>query len=107
LVIPLICAAANSPDLAQAKRKIKRILKFLSELLGSGNFFGGENLSLGDIVAGNNILLINKLGFDLNQFTPINLWCDRLMEREPWQQTQPNDKQIAVFKGTVQNLIKS
>jgi hypothetical protein len=34
------------------------------------------------------------------------LKCDRLMEREAWQQTQPNDEQIEIFKQTVQELIK-
>jgi glutathione S-transferase len=32
--------------------------------------------------------------------------CDRLMEREIWQQTQPNDEQVAIFKQTVQKLIQ-
>ena len=107
LVIPLIGAAANSPELAKAKRKIKRILKFLTELLGDDRYFGGESLSLGDIVAGNNILLVNKLGFDLSQFTQIKRYCDRLMRREAWKQTQPNDEQVAIFKQTVQKLIES
>ena len=105
LVIPLI--GKNSPKLAQTKRKIKRILKFLSELLGKDNYFGGDRLSLGDIVAGNSILLLGKLGFDLSQFETINRWCDRLMHREAWQQTQPNDEQVAIFKQTVQKLIES
>lgn len=106
LVIPLISEIENSPKLAQAKRKIKRILKFLAELLGDDNYFGGDHLSLGDIVAGNNIILVNKLGFDISQNNKIELWCDRLMEREVWQQTQPNDEEVAIFKQTVQKLIQ-
>ena len=75
--------------------------------MGDDRYFGGESLSLGDIVVGNNILLVNKLGFDLNQFSKIDRWCDRLMQREAWQQTQPNDEQVAIFKQTVQKLIES
>ena len=29
------------------------------------------------------------------------------MHRESWQQTQPNDEQVAMFKQTVLNLIES
>ncbi|MEL6580649.1 MAG: glutathione S-transferase family protein, partial [Cyanobacteria bacterium J06621_12] len=97
LVIPLM-TEAEDPRLAQTKRKIKRILKFLSELLGNEPYFGNDRLSVGDIVAGNGILLVGKLGFDLSQFESIERWCDRLMQREAWQQTQPNDQQVAIFK---------
>ncbi|MDJ0589657.1 MAG: hypothetical protein QNJ72_06620 [Pleurocapsa sp. MO_226.B13] len=37
----------------------------------------------------------------------IKSWCDRLMQRKVWQQTQPNDREIEVFKQTVQNLVQS
>ena len=106
LVIPLI-SEKDSPKLAQAKRKIKRILKFLTELLGENDYYGGEQISLGDIVAGNSILLVGKLGFNLTQLENINRWCDRLMQRSAWQQTQPSDEQVAMFKQTVQKLIES
>ena len=107
LVIPLISETEDSPKLAQAKRKIKRILKFLTELLGENDYYGGEQISLGDIVAGNSILLVGKLGFNLTQLENINRWCDRLMQRSAWQQTQPSDEQVAMFKQTVQKLIES
>lgn len=106
LVIPLISEMENSPKLAKAKRKIKRILKFMTELLAEDDYFGGDGISLGDIVAGNAIILITKLGFDTSLQLEINQWRDRLMQREVWQQTQPNDEQIEMFKQTVQELIK-
>ena len=104
LVIPLI-AETESSSLAKVKRKIKRILEFLAELLGDSAYFGGDRLSLGDIVAGNAIVLISKLGFDIGQIEKIEQWSDRLMQREAWQQTQPNDEQIAIFKQTVKKLV--
>ncbi|MBE9044094.1 glutathione S-transferase family protein [Pleurocapsales cyanobacterium LEGE 10410] len=107
LVIPLISETEDSPQLGKAKRKIKRIFKFLTELLEDNDYFGGDKISLGDIVAGNTVILTDKLGFELSQFAKINQWCDRLMQRPAWQQTQPNDEQIAVFKQTVQKLIES
>lgn len=107
LVIPLISETKDSPKLKQTKRKIKRILKFIAELLGDDAYFGGNKLSLGDIVAGNSIILVSKLGFNLSEVEKINKWCDRLMQRKVWQQTQPSDEQVDIFKQTVQALIAS
>ena len=76
LVIPLMTETENSPKLKQTKRKIERILNFITELLAEDAYFGGDSLSLGDIVAGNSIILANKLGFDLGQFEKIERWCD-------------------------------
>ena len=105
LVIPLIAEAEDSPKLKQTKRKITRILEFLAKLLGDDPYFGGQSLSLGDIVAGNAIILAGKLGYDLSQVETIQQWCDRLMQREVWQHTQPNDEQLEIFKQTVQGLV--
>ncbi|MEM7594705.1 MAG: glutathione S-transferase family protein [Cyanobacteria bacterium P01_A01_bin.83] len=107
LVIPLISETEDSPKLGQTKRKIKRILQFLAELLADDAYFGGDCLSLGDIVAGNAVILVGKLGFDISQVDKIEQWCDLLMTREVWQQTQPNDEQVAIFKQTVQKLLNS
>ncbi|MEL6494192.1 MAG: glutathione S-transferase family protein [Cyanobacteria bacterium J06623_7] len=107
LIIPLITEPENSPQLGRAKRKIKRILKFMTALLAEDTYFGGDRLSLGDIVAGNNILLVNKLGFDLSQFSTIEGWSDRLMQREAWQQTQPNEEQVTIFSQTLKKLVES
>ena len=106
-LIILLLSETKTPKLKQAKRKIKRILKFLAELLEKDHYFGGDRISVGDIVAGNNTILVGKLGFDLTQVKQIDRWCDRLMQREAWQQTQPNDEQVAMFKQTVLKLIKS
>lgn len=106
LVIPLIGKAEDSPQLRRTKRKITRILEFFAELLGENDYFGGNNLSLGDIVAGNAVILTGKLGFELSKFKTINGWCDRLMQRAAWQQTQPSDKDVAMFAQTVRKLIE-
>jgi len=105
LVIPLIGETEDSPKLAKTKRKIQRILNFFAELLGEDAYFGGDRLSLGDIIAGNSVILVSKLGFDLSQVAAIEAWCDRLMQREAWQKTQPNAEQLEIFKQTVAALI--
>ena len=107
LVVPLIAQTKDSSKLLKTKRKIKRILNFFEELLADEKYFGGDSLSLGDIVAGNNVVLIGKLGFNLDRHQKIKTWCDRLMAREAWQKTQPNRQQVEIFTQTVRQLIES
>lgn len=57
-------------------------------------------------MAGNAVILVDKLGFDLSQIEQVARWRDRLMAREIWQQTQPSDEQVVMFKQTVQELIE-
>lgn len=106
-VIPLITENADSPKLRQAKRKLTRVIEFLAELLGDATYLGGDRFSVGDIVAGNGVVLIAKLGFDLEAFPTVKAWCDRLMQREVWQKTQPNREELEVFKQTVRGLMAS
>lgn len=104
LVIPLVFNDTKSIKLSQAKRHLKRICKFFSELLEDELYFGGSQFTIGDVVAGNGLILCSKLGFELNQFSNIEAYCQRLMEREAWQKTQPNAEQIVVWKEVVKSL---
>ncbi|VEP14698.1 Glutathione S-transferase-like protein [Hyella patelloides LEGE 07179] len=105
-VIPLIFNDLDSVKAAKAKRNLKRICKFLSELLDDELYFGGNQFTVGDIVTGNGLILINKLGVELKQFPKIEAYCQRLMEREVWQQTQPSQEQLQPWKEFVKTLIK-
>jgi glutathione S-transferase len=44
------------------------------------------------------LAILDYLGFDLSQLEQIKQWRDRLMQRQVWQQTQPDDEQVAIFK---------
>lgn len=105
-VIPLVFDNAESVKVAQAKRHLKRICKFFSEILGDELYFGGNQFTIGDIVAGNGLILINKLGFTYDLFPNIEAYCQRLMEREPWQKAQPSLEEIATWKEVVKTLFK-
>ena len=104
LVIPLVYNDIESIKLSRAKRHLKRICKFLSELLEDELYFGSSQFTIGDVVAGNGLILCIKLGFELNQFSNIEAYCQRLMEREVWQKTQPNEEQIEIWKAVVKTL---
>lgn len=105
-IIPLIFYDPKSLEVSQAKRKLKRICLFLSDLLKDDLYFGGNQFAIGDIVAGNGLILTQKLGFDLQQFPILDSYCKRLMTRKAWQTTQPNQEQIAVWQEIVKTLFK-
>jgi glutathione S-transferase len=77
-VIPLIVEGKNSPQLAKAKQAIDRVLNFFSEVLGDSFYFGGNQFTLGDIVAGNSTILLSKLGVDFSKYPNLSVYCDRL-----------------------------
>ena len=106
-VVPLVLNDVKSIEAAQAKRHLKRVCQFLSELLGGALYFGGDKITTGDIVAGNGLILLDKLGFELSIFPNIKTYCQRLMEREAWQKTQPDKEQIAVWQEVVKTIFKN
>ena len=97
-LLPIIVEPEKSRKLIKSQRQLDRVLTIFSELLGDDNYFGGDFFSVGDIVGGNGVILINKLGISLDKYPNLLAWRDRLMDREVWQKTQPNDAGIATFK---------
>ena len=106
LVVPLVFNDAKTVKLARVKRNLKRVIRFLDELLGDELYFGGSQFTIGDIVAGNGLILCGKLGFELEQFPKINAYCQRLLNREAWQTSQPDREQIIVWKEVVKTLLQ-
>lgn len=103
-LLPIIVEPEKSRKLIKSQRQLHRVLNIFSELLDNNDYFGGERFSVGDIVGGNGVILINKLGISLAKYPNLLAWRDRLMNREVWQKTQPNDAGIAIFKERMQAL---
>ena len=103
-LLPIIVEPEKSRKLIKSQRQLHRVLTIFSELLDDYNYFGGDNFSIGDIVGGNGVILINKLGIGLDKYPNLLRWRDRLMAREIWQKTQPNEAGIAMFKKRMQAL---
>jgi glutathione S-transferase len=107
---PLIRQAMGfAPQAAQpadrAAPKVKQTLDFLTSLLGDRAYFGGDQLSLGDIVAGTAVPWLPELGIPLDEYPQLQQWRDRLMARESWQTTQPTPEAIETFKSQMQVLM--
>ena len=59
----------ESRKLIKSQRQLHRVLTIFSELLDDDNYFGGDCFSIGDIVRGNGVTLMNKLGISLDKYS--------------------------------------
>ncbi|NEQ07453.1 MAG: glutathione S-transferase family protein [Moorea sp. SIO4E2] len=105
-VIQLICQKEDSPQFKLAKRKLDRVLKFLSDLLGNSPYFASDQLTLGDIVAVAAISLLPKLEINLTDYPNMDQWFKRLMQREAWQKTDLSAEDFEEFKRRIKVLVK-
>lgn len=98
-------AEVDAEKLEQAKQQVGKVLHFLEKQLGDCPYFGGNRLSLGDIVAGTAIVWLPGLGVSLDEYPPLQRWCEALMQRPSWQQTQPTPEQLEGFKSQMRELM--
>ncbi|MFN6518204.1 MAG: glutathione S-transferase family protein [Nostoc sp. CreGUA01] len=105
-IITLICESEDSPQAARAKQHIDKVLQFFTQVLGERSFFGSEQLTLADIVAGIGVLSLPNLGINLSNYTKLYEWCERLMQRPAWQKTKMSAEEFEIFKGRVRALVR-
>jgi glutathione S-transferase len=84
--------------LAQAQQKAAVVLQFYTDKLGAQAFFGGEQLTLADIVAGTFAPWFGQLGLPMENYPPLQAWTERLMARPAWQTTQPTQAAVENFR---------
>ncbi len=96
--ISFIFKEPDSPIYIQAKQHIDTVFQFFTTTLGENLYFGGETLSLADIVAGTDIYLLAKSGFNLSDYPKLNDWYERLIRREAWQNTELSTEEFEQFK---------
>ncbi|WP_414568367.1 glutathione S-transferase family protein [Nostoc sp. CCY 9925] len=85
----------------KAKQKIATVLKFLESLLDDRPYFGSENLTLAEAVAGTVVPLMPIVGISLSEYPKLNAWCDRLIARPAWQATEATPEDIAAFRTVI------
>ncbi|HYW18936.1 MAG TPA: glutathione S-transferase family protein [Nodularia sp. (in: cyanobacteria)] len=106
-MISLIYESQNSPKFTEAKQHVDKILKFFTETLGDyRNFFGGEQLSLADIVAGTMVPILPNLGIPLSDYPKLNHWSEQLTQRPAWEKTALSVEEFEDFKRRVKVLVK-
>ena len=85
----------------KAQQKITTVLKFFESLLDNRPYFGSENLTLAEVVAGTVVDVLPSVGISLSDYPKLNAWCDRLIARPSWQATEATPEAIEAFKSVV------
>lgn len=85
----------DSQKLERAKQQIATVLTFFEQLLGDRHYFGGEHLTLAEVVVGTVVPSLPLLGVSLSDRPKLSAWTDRLNQRPAWARTQPSPEAIA------------
>ena len=89
----------NPEKIEQAKQKASTVLKFFENLLDDRPYFGSQNLTLAEVVAGTIVPWLFRGGVSLSgDYPKLRAWCDRLVTRPSWQTTEATPEIIEAFK---------
>jgi glutathione S-transferase len=106
LIRQMMDIAVEEPQqLEQANQKSVIVLTFFERLLGDRPYFGGDHLSLADIVAGTAVPWFPGLGISLNDYPNLKHWAEGLMQREAWQKTHPTPEVLEASKARIKALM--
>jgi len=74
--LPQVLGLPEAPPekIDQAKQKISIVLKFLESLLDNRPYFGSENLTLAEVVAGTVVIWLPRVGIPLNDYPKLSAW---------------------------------
>jgi glutathione S-transferase len=98
----------GDPDADALQKALKQgtlCLSFFAQQLGDRPFYGGETVSLADVVLGTVAPWFEQLGLPLDNHAPLKAWCDRLVTRPAWQTTAPTPEMIEAFRERMRQLM--
>jgi glutathione S-transferase len=96
---------AEPQEIEKAKEKVNTVLQFFEGLLDDRPFFGSNTLTYAECVAGTVAPWMGWVGIPLNDYPKVKAWCDRLMSRPSWQQTQFTPADLVAFASRRQNFL--
>lgn len=85
-------------ELESARQRAGTCLGFFEGQLAGRAFFGGEQLSLADIVLGISAAWFEALGISLVDYPALQAWTAQIVARPAWQATQPSEAAIAALR---------
>jgi glutathione S-transferase len=111
LTIPLTKELVGLP-VEPAKReaayqRILTILPFLEDLLADKTYFAGEVFTLADIVAGTLVPAVEMFGIALNSYPKLQVWVERLNQRESFQKTAITPEIVAAAIPNIKKIMES
>ncbi len=90
----------------KAKEKVDTVLTFFEGLLDDRPFFGSNTVTYADCVAGTIVPLLSWVDVSIEGYPKIQAWCDRLMSRPSFQQTQFTEADLVAFASRRQKFIE-
>lgn len=106
LIRQMVGVAGNDQEkLELALQQSAKVLTFFERLLGDHPYFGGEHLSLAEVVAGTVLPRLPGLSVSLDDYPKLRVWTEHLMKRDAWIKTEPSPKAIEAFKSRVKTLM--
>ncbi|NEQ40078.1 MAG: glutathione S-transferase family protein [Okeania sp. SIO3I5] len=86
----------------KAEKKIATVLTFFEQLLGDRPYFGSDNLTLADVVAGTIVPILSlRGGISLDKYPKVSAWSSRLIARPAWQNSQATEEAFAEFRSNM------
>ena len=102
----LIIHHKNDQELEYSNYRVTTVLSFFEEILENKPYFGGQNLSLAEIVAGTLVPALPSLGIPLTDYPRLSNWSKRLLSRHSWQQIQLSAEEFDNFKRRLRVIAK-
>jgi glutathione S-transferase len=94
-------AGGDPEKMKSAKQKITLVLEFFENLLDDRPFFGSENITLAEPVAGTIVPWLARTDIGLNNYPKLNAWCDLLTSRSSWQTTDIKPEMMEKLKSQI------
>ncbi len=99
LFLKMLDLSGGEPEKIElALQKIATVLKFLENLLDTRPYFGSEQLTLAEVVAGTIIPWLPRGGISLSEYPKLNAWCEGLIARPSWKASEATPEVIEAFK---------
>ncbi|MEG3835186.1 glutathione S-transferase family protein [Microcoleus sp. Z1_C3] len=92
-------------EIAKAKEKVNTVLAFFEGLLDDRPFFASNTVTFAECVAGTVVPLLSWVDVSLDGYPKIQAWCDRLLARPSWQQTQFTEADLTAFASRRQKFL--
>ena len=97
LLMEMLGVEGDESKLEEARQRLTTSLSFLENLLGDFSYYGGEQISLADIVAGTVVNTLPYFNVSLDDYPKLSTWCKSLEQRPAWVETAPSARDVAAF----------
>lgn len=96
----------TAEKLEQSQQQIAAVLRFFEGLLADDRtYFAGEQFTLAEVVAGTLVPVLGMFGISFDEYPKLRAWCDRLMVRSSFEQTEVSQAAIAAKIPIVKQLL--